>query len=80
MARPLTKTYSTSHPYVVERHDQEDGSIHYEVWDLRPATYRRLCTICEDPADECDDEISNRGQAKRDAKLIADALNAASQT
>ena len=75
MARPLRKTYSRSHPYVVERHDEEDGSIAYEIWDTRPETYRRLCTVAEDPAEDCDDCSSDRGRAKRDAELIVRALN-----
>jgi hypothetical protein len=72
MARPLTKTYSKTHPYVVERHDQEDGAIHYEIWDYRPETYRRLCTVCEDSAD---DGSPDRGRAKKDADMIVRALN-----
>lgn len=76
MARPLTKTYSPSNPYVVERHDQEDGAIHYEIWDERPDTYRRLCTVREDYNDDSEDGSPNRGQAKKDADLIVRALNA----
>jgi hypothetical protein len=75
MARPLRKTYSPSHPYVVERHDQEDGAIHYEIWDHRPDTYRRLCTVTEDPVEDCEEPNTDRGRAKRDAELIARALN-----
>lgn len=70
MARPLRKRYSETQPFVVERHDEEDGSINYEIWDHRPNSYRRLCTIS--------DEYSvTRGAAKRDAEMIARALNAA---
>ena len=68
MARPLRKTYSKSHPYVVERHDWDDGSISYEIWDHRPETYRRLCSVDED-------EGGDRGKAKQDAELIVRALN-----
>lgn len=75
MARPLRKTYSPSHPYVVERHDQEDGSIHYEIWDQRPDSYRRLCICAEDYNDESEDGSPDRGQTKTDADLIARALN-----
>lgn len=76
MVRPLTKTYSKTHPYVVERHDWEDGSISYEVWDERPDTYRRVCSIHEGPSDDDEDmEPVDRGQAKKDADLIARALN-----
>lgn len=77
MATPLRKTYSKSHPYVVERHDQEDGAIHYEIWDHRPDSYRRLCTICEPDVEDVDldDDEIRRGQAKRDAEMIVRALN-----
>ena len=76
MARPLTKTYDPANPFVVERHDQEDGAIHYEIWDIRPDTYRRLCTVCEDYADDDDDlDPSDRGQTKKDADMIVTALN-----
>jgi hypothetical protein len=76
MAKPLRKTYSPSHPYVVERHDEEDGSITYEIWDYRPDTYRRLCSINEwdDGGDE-DREGRELSTAKKDAKMIVDALN-----
>jgi hypothetical protein len=76
MARPLRRTYSSSHPYVIERHDQEDGSITYEVWDRRPDSYRRLCSINEWNDGGCeDDEERNLSTAKQDAELIVDALN-----
>jgi hypothetical protein len=76
MARPLRRTYSKSHPYVVERHDQEDGSITYEVWDYRPDTYRRLCSLNEwnDGGDE-DKQSRELSTAKNDADLIVRALN-----
>ena len=75
MARPLTKTYNPRAPYVVERHDDEDGAINYEIWDERPDSYRRLCTVSEDPIDD-DEPSEDRGRAKRDAELIVRALNA----
>jgi hypothetical protein len=75
MARPLRKTYSKTHPYVVVRHDQDDGAIHYEIWDHRPDTYRRLCTVCEDYNDDSEDGSPDRGQAKQDADMIVRALN-----
>ena len=76
MARPLTRRYSESRPYVVERHDQENGSITYEIWDYRPDTYRRLCSLNEwnDGGDE-DDEEHELSTAKDDAELIVRALN-----
>jgi hypothetical protein len=77
MARPLRAKYSPSHPYVVERHDQEDSSITYEVWDLRPDSYRRLCSINEwyDGGRLGDDDETELSTAKADAELIARALN-----
>lgn len=75
--RPLSRTYDPAQPYVVERHDQEDGSITYEVWDHRPDSYRRLCSLNEwndggDLDDILDVELST---AKADAELIVRALN-----
>lgn len=75
MARPLQKTYSKTHPYIVERHDQEDGAIHYEILDYRPESYRRLCTVKEDDNDDSEDGSPERGQAKKDADMIVRALN-----
>jgi hypothetical protein len=76
MARPLSKTYDLANPFVVERHDQDDGSITYEIWDTRPDTYRRLCSINEwnDGGDE-DDEGRELSTAKADADMISTALN-----
>lgn len=73
--RPLKKTYSPARPFVVERHDQEDGSIQYEIWDERPDTYRRLCVVAEDYNDDSEDGDPDRGQSMKDADLIARALN-----
>lgn len=73
--RPLKKTYDPAMPFVVERHDQEDGSIHYEIWDHRQDSYRRLCTVAEDYNDDSEDGSPDRGQSKTDADLIARALN-----
>jgi hypothetical protein len=76
MARPLKKTYSSTHPYVIERHNQGDGSITYEVWDYRPDSYRRLCSLNEwnDGGDETEDG-RDLSTAKADAELIVRALN-----
>jgi len=52
-------------PFRVERHDQGDGSITYEIWDTFTGTYHCVCAI-------------NDGYhpfAKHDAELIAKALN-----
>lgn len=73
---PLRKKYYVLRPFVVERQDQEDGSIHYEIWDHRPDSYRRVCTVCEDYCDDIDDCDPDRGQAKKDADMIVRALNA----
>lgn len=66
--RPLKRTFNPTAPYVVERHDQEDGSITYEVWDYRPESYRRICSI-----NEYND--SSYGTAKWDAENTVAALN-----
>lgn len=64
-------------PFVVERHDQEDGSIEYEIWDYRPDSYRRVCVCSEDYVDEDIDAEpdADRGQVKKDADMIVTALN-----
>lgn len=74
MARPLTKTYSKTQPYVVSRHDCDDGSISYEIVDERPETYRRLCSL-NDAMDYDPDEPRPKHTSKSDAELIALALN-----
>ena len=71
MARPLRKTYSTTHPYILERQDQEYGSITYEIWDTRPNSYRKLCSVEERLYYDDGPTIS----AKSDAEMIARALN-----
>lgn len=73
--RPLEKTYDPYMPYQVERHDQSDGSIAYEIWDTRPEHYRRLTTVYEHPVDDCEEPNLERGQAKKDSDLIVMALN-----
>jgi hypothetical protein len=53
----------TKGPFMVERHDNEDGSIAYEIW-----TYdmnKRVASICDD----------DNPQAKADAELIVKLLN-----
>lgn len=76
MAKPLQATYSPRHPYVVERHDREDGSISYEIWDRRPNSYRRLCSLNEQTdGGGVDDESNEFFTAKEDAELICRALN-----
>ena len=77
MAHPLKKTYNPRHPYVVERHDWDNGSISYEIWDHRPDTYRRLCSINDemDSNTFSDDDSRPENTAKSDAELICKALN-----
>lgn len=77
MARPLRKTYDPANPFMSERHDQEDGSIVYEIWDYRPESYRCLCVCAEDYVDGDFDMEGrpDRGQTKKDADMIATALN-----
>lgn len=74
--RPLRRTFSPTHPYVIKRHDQENGSITYEIWDHRPASYRRLCSINELNDGGAEDEDGrDLYTAKDDAELIVRALN-----
>lgn len=77
MARPLRKRYSETHPYVIERYDQEDGSITYEIWDHRPDTYRRVCSINDenDSSSFRDEDRRPVNCAKSDAEMIVRALN-----
>lgn len=51
--------------YSVERHDQDDGSITWEIWDTNVEHYRRLCSIND----------RDTRHALADARLIAKALN-----
>lgn len=63
--RPLRATYEPNAPYIVEREDQDDGYIAYEVVDTRPESYRTVCGITEFDNDH----------AKHEAEQIARALN-----
>lgn len=65
--RPLKRTYSTTAPYAVERQDQEDGSITYEIYDERPESYRFVCAVSDD--------VGQNPYAKHDAEQIARGLN-----
>jgi len=65
--RPLRKTYQPSAPYEVERIDNDDGEIVFEVMDMRPDTYRRVCFT--------GDDLGRNGYAKHDAEQIARGLN-----
>lgn len=61
--RPLRATYQPDAPYVVEREDDDDGGISYEVADSRPDSYRLVCIV------------PDSGHAKHDAEQIAQGLN-----
>lgn len=65
--RPLTKTYSTTTPYEVERQDEESGSITYLVLDMRPDSYRTVSYT--------NDDCGGNPYAKHDADQIARGLN-----
>jgi hypothetical protein len=74
--RPLQKTFSETHPYMVERRDEDDGSITYEIWDHRPDTYRRLCSLNESNDGGSEDKQGRElSTAKDDAEMIVRALN-----
>lgn len=67
----------TYRSYAVERRDQDDGSITYEVWDFRQESYRRLCSINERYDGGAEDKSGRAlSTAKADAELICHALNA----
>lgn len=65
--RPLRKTYQPTAPYAVNREDQDDGSITYEVFDERPDSYRFICGTSDD--------MGGNPYAKHDAEQIARGLN-----
>lgn len=60
----MSLTSTARKPWTVERHDQEDGSITYEVWDTNPDSYRRVTWLN-------DGDLNEGRNAKRDAYLIA---------
>jgi hypothetical protein len=49
----------------VERHDQDDGQINYEIWCQDAPTYHRVVTL-----NDWDNE-----NAREDAELIVRAVN-----
>lgn len=65
--RPLQKTYQPNAPYVVQRDDNDDGSIDYEIYDERPTSYRFVCATS--------DMGGQNPYAKHDAEQIARGLN-----
>lgn len=52
-------------PIVVERHDDDDGTINYELWDHGGAKYHCVCTVTD----------SFNDNAKAEAEFIALAMN-----
>ncbi|MCK1585447.1 hypothetical protein IVB03_39325 [Bradyrhizobium sp. 168] len=56
---------SITGPVRVERHDEDDGNVVYEVWDHGPGTYHMICAVSEV---HCDN-------AKAEADFIALAMN-----
>lgn len=65
--RPLRATYQPKAPYEVEREDWDDGTIAYHVADMRPESYRTVCTTTDYEGDN--------PFAKHDAEQIARGLN-----
>jgi hypothetical protein len=59
------KPKSITGPIKVERHDNEDGSISYELWDYGKDTYHQVCVVSEDTSDN----------AKAEADFVALAMN-----
>ena len=57
----------TPTPWLVERHDDEDGTIAYEIWNHAPAHYHRICTVA--------DYSGDNPPAKANAALIVRAVN-----
>ena len=51
--------------YHMERHDDDDGAIRYEIWDCAPDSYGVLCVVPDDLADD----------AKAKAEQIVVAMN-----
>jgi hypothetical protein len=65
--RPLRKTYQPMAPYEVEREDWDNGTIAFHVTDMRPDSYRTVCTMNDDGGSD--------PYAKHDAEQIAMGLN-----
>lgn len=55
----------TPRPWIIERHDQDDGSINYEIWAQQAPVYHRVVTM-----NDWDNEA-----ARSDSALIAKAVN-----
>lgn len=76
---PLNRSAATSGetaghtplPWVIERHDEEDGSISWEVWNHSPEYYTRILKL----NDECTGDEVGDPQARANAALIVAAVN-----
>lgn len=66
--------------YILERHDQHDGSITYEIWSYDPEPKHLICDL-SDRADATEREVDrmncwpSRPGARERAQLIVRALN-----
>jgi hypothetical protein len=54
----------TPGPWTVERHDDDDGSINYEIWNHSPEHYTRVVTV---------NDLNDDGNAKHNARLMSAA-------
>lgn len=72
--RPLRATWDPRNPFQAEKVDQEDGSITYEIMDMRPDTYGIIAFVHEEPVDD-ELDIEDRGNAFTQAIFIVRALN-----
>lgn len=64
MARRIPQ--SLTGPIVVERCDDDDGGIYYELWDHGKETYHFICGVYPDPG---------KDNAKAEAEFMALAIN-----
>lgn len=65
-------------PIAAERHDNEDGSIAYEIWDHGPDTYHQICCVsehtCSDPKSEAEFIVLSLNNTLGAIKAIEHAL------
>lgn len=57
----------------VNRRDEEDGSITYEVWDTNAKTFSRI--MSSNDRDDYDDDEIEPWAAMKTANIVARALN-----
>lgn len=71
---------NTQTTYILERHDQDDGSITYEIWSYDPEPRHLICYL-SDRTDATEREVDrmncwpSRPGARERAQLIVRALN-----